>query len=98
MSEKLIRACLAVALCVIGLLLLKPAATKQVLTTANQSAPTQPVMVVDNATLYVLANNKISVYYWDGPATKTLKPQIGQLQLLQTLDVNPQQPNAVPNK
>lgn len=43
-------------------------------------------MVVDNATLYVLSNNKIYVYYWDGPATKQLRPQIGKLKLMQTLD------------
>ena len=94
MTDKLTRMALVVALIVIGLLLLRPAATD-----APQFQRTQPVMVVDNATLYVLDDHKISVYYWDSPASrKLILPQIGKLRLLQTLDAQPQSEGINPSR
>ena len=84
MVDRIFRVCLLGSLVLIGMLLLRPVATSP--TQFQPIQQNQPVMVVDNATLYVLSNNKISVYYWDGPATAKLKPRIGTLKLLQTLD------------
>ena len=82
MKDKTIKYALVVVTGLLCLSILKPAATKPIV----PIEPSQPVMVVDNATLYVLVNNKIYVYAWNGPATKKLVPLTGKLELLQTLD------------
>ncbi len=87
MTDKLTRIALFISFVVIAGLLLRPAMTQPA--QLQQAAQTQPVMVVDNATLYVLSGDKISVYYWDGPATAKLKPQIGKLKLMQTVNIKP---------
>lgn len=81
MTDKVTRIALVAALIAIGLLLLRPAATYPA-----EPQRSQPIMVVDNATLYVLDNDKIYVYYWNGPGVHKLMSQAGTLQLMQTLD------------
>jgi hypothetical protein len=86
MNDKMTRFFLMVAIVVIGLLLLRPASTSPVAQLPVHPNQVQPVMVADNATLYVLSNNKVYVYFWDGVATKEFKAKIGKLRLMQTLD------------
>ncbi len=86
MTEKSTRILLIIAITLMGVLLLRLATIGPVLAQSVAPAQVQPVMAIDNTTLYVLSNNKIYVYYWDSPAAKKLLPQIGKLKLMQTLD------------
>lgn len=88
MTEKSTRILLIIAITLMGLLLLRLATIGPALAQASAPAQVQPVMVIDNRTLYVLSNNKIYVYYWDSPAREKLLPValIGKLKLMQTLD------------
>ncbi len=37
------------------------------------------MMAADNGTIYILKNDKLSVYYWDNPSTRPLLKQAGTL-------------------